>query len=254
MRDEAYRAISELEDIFWWHRARRRMVLDLLRRHGVRHGGTSIDLGCGAGGNLAMFDAFDPRIVLGLELSPIGLELARQRDERHHLIRADISKPLPFQPGQADLVTVFGVLNHSWISDKPATFTRIGELLAPGGRLIITEPAFPCLSRRMDVEGMTNQRFRTGDIAEMAAHAGLDQLYLGYFVAMGFLPALLLKWLEGITGDRQSGLPADLSMPNKIVNAGLYRLALLENSLIARGLRLPFGVGLIGVFGRSDRG
>ena len=60
MEPEVYDEMFALEERHWWFRARRRIVLDLLRRyvqHRDGHRPRLADLGCGCGANLATFAA-----------------------------------------------------------------------------------------------------------------------------------------------------------------------------------------------------
>jgi hypothetical protein len=43
----------DLEDAHWWFCSKRTLVVSLLRRYGVL-GGPGLDVGCGAGGTLAV--------------------------------------------------------------------------------------------------------------------------------------------------------------------------------------------------------
>src|SRR5438552_1104822 len=133
MRPEAYQALVDREESYWWHRARRSMSEALLRRHGVRANARLVDLGCGIGGNMAAFDHLSPRATVGLDLSPIALGHARARHPRARLVRADLNARLPFADGSVDAVTIFNVLYHQWVRDEVATLTDVCRILRPGG-------------------------------------------------------------------------------------------------------------------------
>ena len=65
-----------LEDTHWWFRSKRTLVLSLLRRYGVL-GGPGLDVGCGAGGTLAVLARQGTWV--GVDADPDALALSRRR-------------------------------------------------------------------------------------------------------------------------------------------------------------------------------
>ena len=53
-------------------------------------------------------------------------------------MRADASRPLPFVDGAFDAISCIDALNH--LPGRPAVFADWARLLAPGGRLLFTDP------------------------------------------------------------------------------------------------------------------
>lgn len=247
MRPEAYQMLAEREDDYWWHCARRVMSLDLLRRHGVQAGSRWLDLGCGTGGNLGLLDAINPSLVLGLDVSPIALNIARTKRPRTLLVRADVSRVLPFYDATFDTVTAFNVLCHSWIESDTAVIGEIARVLRPGGVFLLTEPAFSILSREMDVAAMARRRYRCREIVDMCRSANLQPRLASYFTSFGF--PLLLAWklvAELKSGGRNKNESApDMAPIHPALNKLLRSLAVLESKGIVRGLRLPFGTTIV---------
>ncbi len=96
--------------------------------------GRSLDLGCGPGYLCSLladcgFDAY------GVDISENMLSRARRRDARVHFARGD-EKELPFSENQFDLITAFGLLEY--IENRRLYLSRVVELLAPGGILVLS--------------------------------------------------------------------------------------------------------------------
>src|SRR5215467_3581892 len=142
MQPDTYRMLANRQDKYWWHRARRKMSVALLRRYGARSEGCWVDLGCGPGGNLIISSEFRPRLTVGVDVSPIALELARTRAGNAVLVQADLNATLPFSSRRCDVVTIFNVLYHEWVVNEQSVLREVQRILRPQGLLLITEPAF----------------------------------------------------------------------------------------------------------------
>ena len=209
---------------------------------GMRPGGRTLDLGCGPGGNFALLAPLAPSLSVGFDLAPVALELAYAAAPQARLVRGDLSHPLPFANGAFDLVTIFNVLYHSWIEDESRVLTEACRVLKPGGLLMLTEPAFPCLKRRMDHIGMAKRRYRLSEMRAMVRHAGFQTLQDSYFTSFGFPLALALALTGG--SDAETGA-ADMKPLNPRTNRLFLGLARAEAALIRRGIGMPFGVTLM---------
>lgn len=248
MQPDTYYMLASREATYWWHRARRAMSAALLRRHGLARGARWLDLGCGPGGNLNFLAGMNPSMVVGVDLSPIALQLARSVASTSGLVRADICRGLPFIDASFDVATIFNVLYHGWVERESDVLREVVRVLRPGGLALVTEPAFAVLARDMDMIGMARRRYRRRELAAMCQAAGLDMLFASYFSSFGF-PALLALNLVGRIGVRRRREPAALALDMKplpsTVNEALYHLAALEGRLIARGLSIPLGTTLV---------
>jgi SAM-dependent methyltransferase len=243
-----YQSVAAREDAYWWHRARRELAVALLRRHGLAQGCRAIDLGCGTGGNLGLFDAFQPALAVGVDLSEIAIGYARGKSTAR-LLRADLSRALPFATGSFDVCTIFNVLYHSWIKDDCATLAEACRILRPGGLLLATEPAFPMLARRTDKIGLASRRYRPAAFAALCVRAGFEVRQLSCFTSFGVPMILAVRALDWVS-TREDGAPdetsrsADMRPLNPVLNRILLTLARWEAGAIAGGLRIPVGVTL----------
>lgn len=251
MRDVAYHRISERQAIYWWHRARRELATALIRKWSVGPVARCIDLGCGPGGNAPVFEPFAPELNVGFDLSPLALQLARSVRPEAPLVQGDLSRPLPFADSSFDAATIFNVLYHSWVVDHTQVLAEAGRILRPGGLLVLTEPAFDILRRGVDEVGMGVRRFRLSDIEESAGQAGLEVVQVGYFTSFGFPLALLLHLMSGLSSRRpEIKAEADMKPLPTWFNGLMLAAARLENRLVLKGIKLPFGVTIVGVLRR----
>jgi ubiquinone/menaquinone biosynthesis C-methylase UbiE len=227
------------------------MAAALLRRFAVAPGGRWLDLGCGTGGNLEIAERFAPGMVIGVDISSLGLELAQSLFPRARLVSADISGGLPFTDAAFDVVTIFNVIYHGWVKDDGAALAEVARVLRPGGLLIITEPAFPLLAREWDKAVMGVRRYRRPELIDLCRRAGLSTLFASYFTSFGF-PILLtlraLKRMKALVSGAADTTSVEAAAESKplpaVLNGSLYTAALAEAILIGAGIAMPFGVTL----------
>jgi 2-polyprenyl-3-methyl-5-hydroxy-6-metoxy-1,4-benzoquinol methylase len=118
-----------------------RMVSQTLRR---ARGGKLVDFGCGDGRFLTLAKPhFD---VKGIELSPRGAELARERISREAILEGPVTECAAQLPAEAfDVVTQFGYIEHEW---QPIAGLRAAHrLLKPGGVTVIKTPNYASWNR-----------------------------------------------------------------------------------------------------------
>jgi SAM-dependent methyltransferase len=254
MQPSAYAMLAERQEAYWWHRARRQMGLAVLRRHGAAPGGTWLDIGCGPGGNLAIAATLHPSLVVGVDLSELALEFARKKSSGAKLVRADISRGLPFAAKAYDVATIFNVLYHSWVTSELDVLREVRRVLRPGGLVLITEPAFAFLAREMDVATMGRRRYRRRDIIRLCRDAGLEPMFSSYFTSFGLPLLLAAHLLRRILPSRQTEKTPSMDMKplHPTVNMALRAAAGAEAIAIGRGFAMPFGITLLCVARRRQ--
>lgn len=163
--------------------------------------------------------------VTGVEVSRHAVALARERlgGDVVHLGRLEDA---PLDEASFDAITLTDVLEH--LPDPVASLRRCRELLAPGGRLLITTPAVGCASERLMGRGWFQFKdehtrlFTPSALRTALARAGLKRETTGAVrktLSLAFISGhfdayprpLLTPTLRGLT--RALGPLARLPMP-----------------------------------------
>jgi SAM-dependent methyltransferase len=111
--------------------------LELLRRHGLGAETTLVDLGCGTG-LVAVAAASEARRVVGVDVSPAMLEVARSRSDDVEWVAAGFLT-YEHQGDLPQLVHSRHALHHLPDFWKGVALARIHDLLAPGGVLVLRD-------------------------------------------------------------------------------------------------------------------
>jgi SAM-dependent methyltransferase len=141
-------ALSALIHRHPWWKARARLVVAILERHGISAPARVLDAGCGWGVTL---EALENRgfQVSGLDVSRQALEQLDRPDRR--LIEADLAQPISAAAvvqSAYDAVLALDVIEH--LDDDGAALANLGRLVRPGGLVIVSVPALPDLFSEFD--------------------------------------------------------------------------------------------------------
>lgn len=252
---------AELEDTHWWFIARRRLIVDLLKRwvgDGRAAGDGSagadrpserriLDLGCGAGSMFSVLGRFGR--VVGLDASREAVAYVR---EHHPDVMVAVGEGPEALPGDDpfDVVCAFDVLEH--IPDDLAALRGVHDALAPGGLLVVTVPAYQWLWGPHDELSHHQRRYSRRALLRVLRGAGFGVEWVSYFNTVLFPGVAAVRLTRRLvrTGPRTG---SDLDVPVGPLNGVLVRLFAAERHLLRR-LQLPFGVSLAAVARRPPSG
>jgi len=235
MEEAVYDELYRLEDDHWWFRGRRAVLWSLLRRAGLPDAPRVLDAGCGTGRNLVEFGALGP--ASGIDPSPAAVAFCRARglpDVREGDIEA-----LPFADAGFDLVLATDVLEHVEHDDVAARELR--RVTAPGGRLLVTVPAYMWLWSRHDDSHHHLRRYTAPRLRALLEAAGWRPAVQTYFNSL-LLPPIAAARM--VTRRRAANGRSDYVMTPGRLGRVLEAPMRAEAAAIARGARLPAGVSI----------
>ena len=242
MEKVEYQAHFELEERYWWFRARRMLAFRLLRRALRGNSGLRIlDAGCGTGRNLSGLARFGA--AFGFDFAPEALAFCRRRG-LSDLARADANR-LPYKDRTFELLTFFDVLYHQGISDD-AALAEAGRVLKPGGLILITDSALEMLRGPHDEAMQGARRYDKKGLRAKLEGAGFEVIRIGYFFMTPF-PAVYLKrrW-ERRQAARHPGTAPQSDLPSSPgrLNGVLAGLLTIEAAIAVRHF-LPVGSTIV---------
>lgn len=233
--------LIDLEERYWWHVSKRRLVSDLLRRF-VSPPGRLVEGGVGSARNLREWEQMGYRAE-GFDLMPESVDHARQRGltARVH----DLEQPWPVEPATCQAVVLLDVIEHT---AQPETVLRhAADALAPGGCAIVTVPAYPSLYSQWDRQLGHYRRYTRHELRREAREAGLGVEWLSHWNSVSLPPALVLRTLERLsTRRKESEFPRVAPWLNATLNGALS----VERRLLS-WVPVPCGLSLAAVLRKS---
>jgi SAM-dependent methyltransferase len=231
---------------YWWYRAR----ADLLQTALLPFVGSpqrGLDVGSADGPSVGWLRGTGCRWV-SLDIDPRGLT------------PGDIcgsATRLPFSDGAFDLVAAFDVIEHC--DPEDAALAEVSRVLAPGGRLLMSVPAYEWAWTHFDEQNHHFRRYTRGRAAAAVARNGLEIMRASYMFA-GTFP--LFAASRVVTRVRERGKPAaalgaddvpQLPAVSPALEALLMSATRLERRALAKW-NLPFGSSVVVAARKRDMG
>ncbi len=236
------RQTHQAEDRHWWYRGRRTVLRGAIARLGLPEQARILDAGCGSGRNMVELARLGP--VTGVELSEASVALARERDVGEVIAGSVLE--MPFADDSFDLAVSLDVIEH--LEDDLGALRELRRVLAPGGALLVTVPAYQWLWSGHDEINHHHRRYTRRSLQRVAEQAGWRQLRTTYFNSLLLPVAIVLRMLDRVNRSKTTESSLDLWVPPAPLNWLLERPLALEAALIARGGRIPAGLSLLAVF------
>lgn len=246
MEAQAYIEMGAAQTAHWWFAARREILREQLRRLDMGPQPSILEIGSGTGANLDLLSEFGT--VTGFEMSPDALQMSVQcesvRSGRSQVVRGRCPQEMHKLEGLYDAVCLFDVLEH--LDDDIEGLKSITNVLRPGGRVLMTVPAYPWLWSTHDQQLHHRRRYTARTLTSACASAGLDVTELSHFNTLLFPLALVQRVLSKTTGSS----PAGTRTPHPGLNNVLRAIFASEKWLLGK-VALPFGLSLFAVAGRA---
>jgi len=238
MEENYYPDYYQLEEKHWYFVGRRRIIFSLLEQ--IYPKGSEnrkiIDIGCGTGimqGYLAKYGN-----VSGIDNEDIALDYCRERGFTT-VSKGDICC-LEIPDATYDLVTAFDIVEH--VADDHRAVSELARIVKPGGRILVTVPAFSWLWSNHDLINQHQRRYHRKSVEKLMAGAGLEIQKLTYFNSFFFPLIVSIRWWQKFFAPHAH--QHDLVLPPPLLNS-LLAYFFGSESIFLRYFNFPLGVSLL---------
>ncbi len=221
----------------WWYRARAAWMVEAIATAGAPPGRV-LDVGCGTGAALEHLGALGFTATIGTDLSPVAL--AHARATVGATLCESRAEHLPFARDSVACLVSMDVIEH--LDDDGAALREYVRVVAPGGLVLLTVPAYQWLFADHDVRAGHRRRYTAARLEAVARTVGLSVERLTYFNSFLVPPAALLRRtplrrLGGRTDEETSDLRPGVARL-------LGRVTAAERA-VGRRVRVPFGLSIL---------
>lgn len=244
MRKDFYKELYVLEDKHWWHKAKRRISLQLLLTSLIKKKNNILDLGCGAGKNMEALRQFGT--VWGIDTSKEAVYYCKKRGLKH--VSIGKAEATTFPPHSFDVVTLFDVLEHT---DDAKTLKEIYRILKPNGLLLITVPAFQSLWSQWDIVLHHKKRYTKSSLQKILQQHNFSIMKISYAFSFLFLPAYFVRKIKTKLFKTES-YPSDFQLNAPIINNFFNSISFFETFFILHDL-VPFGTSVMCLSKKNEK-
>lgn len=237
MDTRIYHELYRLERDYWWHKAKRRLVLQTLikRQKGQNHIRV-LDAGCGTGIMLSEMQEIFPN-SFGVDKSVLALKFSKKRGLKN-LHRGNLEKTLLFKKNSFDVITCLDVIEH--LDKDRVAVEELLRVLKPGGRLLITVPAYMTLWTHHDEMLWHKRRYRRSQLKKLLTGAGFQVKNASYFYSFIAPLAFVMYKMKFMFNSRRSNSSI---IPPRPINWLMFRICRIEQ-WVMNFVPLPFGISI----------
>jgi SAM-dependent methyltransferase len=225
---------------YWWYVARADLLETALRPH-VEGRGLTLDLGSADGPSARWLrDAVQRTVALDIDPRGLGSDGV-----------CGSALALPFGDGAFDVVSAFDVIEHC--APEEAALGEVRRVLGPGGRFLMSVPAYTWAWSDFDVANGHHRRYTRARAVAAVERAGFSVQRATYGFASVF-PLFAAERASRKLRRRPPAGPADIvEVPavSRPVNEALLRLSRLDRVVLSRA-DLPFGSSVFLAATRRD--
>jgi SAM-dependent methyltransferase len=233
-----------VEDVHWWFVGRRRILLQVLGKYLGRDSAEPrriLDVGCGTGTMLSHLASFGKAQGVDIDEEAVGYCLERGLTD----VRLGEAAKLPFDDGSFDLVTALDVVEH--LDDDVGALREMRRVLRPGGRILVTVPAFRFMWGDQDEVNQHKRRYVASELRDRLRAAGFDVVRVSYMNVFMFAPIAALRLLRRVQRRvrpriaQESDFRYPAPGPVNFLLGGIFG----AEAQIVKRFDIPFGVSIV---------
>ncbi|KKQ49374.1 MAG: Generic methyltransferase [candidate division TM6 bacterium GW2011_GWF2_38_10] len=219
----------------FWIRGKKDLIHHLIRSINQPATSKILNIGAGTGDDLEAITPFGAVHVIDINQDALNLIPAKRVAEKKY----DDACAMSYPDNCFDIALAFDVLEH--IPHDHKAMSEVLRVIKPGGFFIYTVPAHQWLFGPHDQHLQHVRRYNKKAIKNLL-HPW-KKITTGYWLCSLFPLALVTRLLQKIIHK-----PTKSDTPHKIVNWLMYQSITFENFLIKKGLKLPIGLTLYGIY------
>lgn len=237
MEKKFYKDYFVLEKKHWWFKARRNILLYFIKKYS-RKGDKVFDFGCGSGylvGKLQKngYDAY------GMDFESEAIEYGRNCGIKN--LEIGSGGRFNYPDNSFDFITVLDVLEH--IKNEKPVIAELKRVLKPGGKILVTVPAYMWLWGVQDEVAHHFRRYTVGSLNTVFDEfKDLNIIKKTYFNTLLFPAIVMVRFLSKLFNKQERG--SDFEINNNFSNQIFYFIFNFEKQLL-KFIKFPFGISIL---------
>lgn len=189
MEIKEYELLDQVESSHWFYKGKRQIVRHWIKKKlNLRPENILIDVGCGTGSFLFEWNGSKS---FGVDSSHEALKFSRNKIGEK-LIQGNLPS-LPIKRNSISIVVALDVLEHC--EDDAGSLKELFNILCPGGILIATVPALPCLWSDWDITLHHYRRYTKKSLIDIVP-TDITIKRCTYINEVGLIPIFIIRTLR----------------------------------------------------------
>lgn len=241
MRKDLFDEMYKLEEHYWWHVAKRRLVKKLLEDHVDDYKSkVYLDVGCGTGKMIEEMSKWKNwKQVIGIDGSEEALKFSKMRGSTS-VMMGDFEKTLPLTSESVNVISSLDVVEH--VNNDKQLLAEFFRVLKNDGVVVITVPAYKWLWTYWDDMLEHKRRYRRSELEKKMVEAGFEIERVSYFYSYLLPIAMLFRVIKTIFPKKKS--KSDFVAIPEWANQILLSLARWEAKVIDM-ISIPTGLSVV---------
>lgn len=238
--------MAERERSYWWHVGRYAIIEKYMEFALSSNRSTDLkilNIGAGTGGTIHVLEQFGK-----LTNADTSNESVKYLKKRNYGVDKISTKKLPYDDSSFDATVALDVLEH--IQEDTEALKEWRRVLKPGGRAIVSVPAYQWLWSDHDVSLGHFRRYTKKEILKKAAIASLDPIKSSYAIVFSLPLIVVFRLLNGVCKKGETSTSSYVDVPGWI-NSFFIKMLILES----RGHKLfhyPFGTSVFSILEKPN--
>jgi SAM-dependent methyltransferase len=238
MRTTEYANMAAMEESYWWHAGRKRIIQRQMDGLKIRRQATILNIGCGTGGLIPLLSKYGQ--LENVDTSRHAIDFCRRRGFKNLQQIDDLR--LPFANNTFDLLVATDVLEH--IEDDNRALAEWYRTLKPGGQLIMTVPAYQWLWSEHDESLHHHRRYTASQLHKLVNRERFQVVKRSYIIVFSFPLIVGYRLARSIVPRQSSSAQSSYVLLPGPINSFFISLLNIE-SRIAKYINFPFGTSVL---------
>lgn len=195
MQKIEYDRMADREKNYWWHVGRYAIIEKYMKLAMPNKGRKQkiLNVGAGTGGTIPYLEKFGD--LRNVDISSDAIKYLKKSGYKAD--KANGTK-LPYKNNEFNVVCAFDILEH--VEDDVDALREWARVLKPGGKIVLTVPAYQWLWSEHDVSLHHHRRHTRKTISNKAKAAGLKPKKLSYAIVFSLPLVVGFRFLNKILG------------------------------------------------------
>lgn len=232
-----YSRMAEQEDKYWWHVGRKKIIDRHLRNMQLSKNSAILNIGCGTGGTIDMLEKYGT--LENVDTSQEAVNYLKKRNITN--VKKVNGIKLPFRDSTFDLVIALDVLEH--IKEDSKALKEWHRVLKPGGKLLITVPAYQWLWSDHDESLHHYRRYTLSGLHSTVNREGFKVSKRSYIIVFSFPLIVIYRFIDSLKSSKKDKKTSYVYLPKPINNI-FIKLLILEGWLL-KFISFPYGTSVL---------